>query len=213
MSGPAPRTGTGPPAAGGAGGVALTFDDGPDPSWTRPVLRELADAGAAAIFFVIAPRARAHPELVRAIREGGHEVGLHCWEHVRHARSTRPGVEADTDRALEALAGLGVRPRLWRTPWGDTAPWSAAVAEARGLSLTGWSADTHDWRGDDADAMLAAIAPRLTPTGTVLMHDGIGPGATRGDCLETVRLIAPLCAEIRRRGWAVAGPAPARVAS
>ena len=200
--------GTGVPAPGDADGVTLTFDDGPDASWTPRILRELADAGAAATFFVIAPRARAHPELVEAILAGGHEVGLHCWEHVRHSRSTRAGVEADTDRALDALAGLGVRPRRWRAPWGDTAPWSAAVAAAHGLSLEGWTADTHDWRGDDAGSMLAATASQLTPAGTVLMHDGIGPGATRGDCLQTVRLIAPLCAEVRRRGWAVAG-APA----
>jgi peptidoglycan/xylan/chitin deacetylase (PgdA/CDA1 family) len=198
--------GTEIPASRDAAGVTLTFDDGPDASWTPRVLRELAGAGVHATFFVIVPRARARPELVRAIVDGGHEVGLHCWEHVRHSRSSRAAIEADTDRALEALAELGVRPRRWRTPWGDTAPWTAALADARDLSLEGWTADTHDWRGDDAETMLAATVPQLGPSGTVLMHDGIGPGARRGDCLQTVRLIAPLCAEIGRRGWAVAAP-------
>ncbi len=103
-----------------------------------------------------------------------------------------------------------MRARRWRTPWGDTAPWSAAVAAERGLRIEGWAADTHDWRGDDAATMLAAVLPGLAAGGTVLMHDGIGPGARRRDCRETVRLIAPLCAAVRARGGVVAGRPPPR---
>jgi hypothetical protein len=87
------------------------------------------------------------------------------------------------------------------------APWTAAVAAERGLDVTGWTADSHDWRGDPAEAMLAAVVPALGPGGLVLMHDGLGPGALRADCRETVRLITPLCDAIRTRGWD-AGPAP-----
>ncbi len=186
--------------------VALTFDDGPDPVWTPIVLRRLARLGARATFFVVVPHALRLPHLVRAMRADGHAVELHCWDHVRHSRRTRDDVERDTDRALEALAGIGVAPTRWRTPWGDTAEWSADVAAARGLALAGWTMDTHDWRGDTAERMLDAVRPGLLPGGVVLMHDGIGPGATRVDCLQTVRLLQPLCAAVRGAGLAVAPP-------
>ncbi|HTI34427.1 MAG TPA: hypothetical protein VL422_12165, partial [Miltoncostaea sp.] len=52
---------------------------------------------------------------------------------------------------------------------------------------------------------LAALVPRLGPGGMVLMHDGLGPGALRADCRETVRLVGLLCDAIRARGWE-AGP-------
>ena len=76
-------------------------------------------------FFVIAPRAAAHPQLVAAIRAAGHAVELHCYEHVRHTEVDRAAIEDDTRRALATLAALGVRPRRWRTPWGAHAPWTA----------------------------------------------------------------------------------------
>ena len=172
--------------------ISPTFDDGPDPVWTPRVLEALAQAGARATFFVMAGRAAAHPELVAAILDGGHDVGLHCLEHVRHPQTTRAAIEADTDAALALLAELGVHPTLWRLPWGREAFWSRAVARERGLEIVGWHADTHDWRGDGAETMLEAIAPRLGPGAVVLAHDGLGPGATRDGCAETVRLIGLL---------------------
>ncbi|HET6689826.1 MAG TPA: polysaccharide deacetylase family protein [Miltoncostaeaceae bacterium] len=187
--------------------VELSFDDGPDPVWTPAVLDALAAEGAQATFFVLGPRALEHRGVLARIAAEGHEIGLHAWEHVRHGERTRADLERDTDRALAALAQLGVRPRRWRTPWGDVAAWTEAVAADRGLDVTGWTADSHDWRGDPAEAMLAALVPDLGPGGMVLMHDGLGPGALRGDCRETVRLIGPLCGAIRGRGWDT-GPAP-----
>ena len=166
--------------------MRLTFDDGPDPVWTPRLLDVLAAAGARATFFPIAPRAAAHPDLVARMGAEGHEIGLHCDEHVRHSTRTQAWLRTDTERALERLASVGVAPIHWRTPWGDTAPFTREVADAYGLALTGWTVDTHDWRGDGAEAMFAATRAGLTEAAIVLAHDGIGPGARREDARETV---------------------------
>jgi peptidoglycan/xylan/chitin deacetylase (PgdA/CDA1 family) len=184
--------------------VAMTFDDGPDPVWTPRVLDALDRAGIRASFFPITRRAAAHPDLVAEILARGHEVGLHGARHLRHTRTPRATVEADTVEALETLDRLGVRPSRWRLPWGAAARWSAALADAHGLAIVGWSADSHDWRGDPAPAMLAAVAPKIAPGAVVLMHDGLGPGSRRLGCAETVTLIASLAALIRGRGLATA---------
>jgi peptidoglycan-N-acetylglucosamine deacetylase len=65
--------------------VALTFDDGPDPCGTPAVLDALEAIGARATFFVVAPRALRHPALIRRTLAAGHDVQLHCWEHVRRS--------------------------------------------------------------------------------------------------------------------------------
>lgn len=170
--------------------MRLTFDDGPDPVWTPRLLDLLAAAGARATFFPIAPRAAAHPELIARMRAEGHEIGLHCDEHFRHSTQTEAWLSADTERALGRLADLGVVPTRWRTPWGDTAPFTRAVADANGLILTGWTVDTHDWRGDSAATMFAATRDGLTDEAILLAHDGIGPGARREDTSETVAYTA-----------------------
>jgi peptidoglycan/xylan/chitin deacetylase (PgdA/CDA1 family) len=162
--------------------IALTFDDGPDPEWTPRVLDALG--GAPATFFPLSPRAAAYPELMQRIRDEGHLIGLHGWAHLKHPESTRAAVEADTDRALTALPDA----QWWRLPYGRAAPWSAELAEQRGLRIAGWTHDTHDWRGDSAEAM--AFAP--APGEVLLMHDALGPGVRRPDCRETVALVERL---------------------
>jgi len=180
--------------------VALTFDDGPDPVWTSRVLAALEAARARATFFLIAPRAVAHPEVVEELLAAGHGVELHCHRHLRHSETSRSEIERDTDAALAALGCLGIRPQRWRVPWGMHAPWTLEVAAARGLELEGWSIDTHDWRGDSAADMLAAAHSQLAPGAVVLMHDGLGPGARRAGCEETVALVPALAEAIRERG-------------
>lgn len=180
--------------------ISLTFDDGPDPAWTPRVLAALQEADARATFFVISARAARHPDVIHRTLERGHRVELHCTEHIRHSERTRKEVERDTRTGLDTLEALGVRPRLWRPPWGVLAPWSEAVAESFGLGISPWDADTHDWRGDPAAEMLESIGSALTPDSTVLMHDGLGPGARRSGCANTVELIGPLVERIRSLG-------------
>ena len=181
-------------------GFALTFDDGPDPVWTPRVLDALHRADVSATFFAIAPLAREHASVVSSVLEAGHAVEFHCTDHVRHTRLSRLEVEADTREGLRTLQSLGVEPRFWRPPWGVLAPWTEEVAEDFGLRLAPWSVDTRDWRGDPAREMLRSVEPLLGPGEVVLMHDGLGPGALRADCEETVALVEPLVARLRLMG-------------
>lgn len=180
--------------------ATLTFDDGPDPSWTPRVLDELGAAGVRATFFVMAARARCFPELVARAAAEGHEVQLHCLDHVRHTETSRQEIESDTDSALSLLEPLVGRPRRWRPPWGACARWTSAVAAARDLRLAGWTLDTQDWSGLSARTMLRRGGPVATPDSVVLLHDGLGPGARRHGCGETAALIAPLVDRLRARG-------------
>ena len=163
------------------------------------MLAALARARARATFFVIGERVRAHPGVLAALGDAGHEVQLHCWRHVRHTEMTEHELATDTDAALDELRRRGVVPRCWRPPWGVCTAATRRVARERGLTLVGWDVDTHDWRGDRAGEMSAAIAGDLRPSSVVLMHDGIGPGATRADCRETAALVPRLVETLRAR--------------
>ncbi len=155
------------------------------------ILDALARAGARATFFPLSPRVQAYPALIARIRAEGHALGLHGWAHLKHTECERDAVAADTDRAL---AAFDRPPRWWRFPYGMAAEWSRELAAARSLAVVGWTHDTHDWRGDGAAAMRAALGD-LDDHAVVLMHDALGPGVRRAGCAETVALTEALLAE------------------
>lgn len=180
--------------------LSFTFDDGPDEVWTPRMHAELERLGVRATFFAIGERALCHPGLLRVAVEVGHEVQLHCHRHVRHTQLSEPELRLDTEQALEALSHAGIVPTLWRPPWGISTPASRRVASSFGLRLVGWSIDTHDWRGDQPAAMLAAAERDLPAGGSVLMHDALGPGATRSGCENTLALLDGLSRAARELG-------------
>ncbi len=180
--------------------LALTFDDGPDERFTPRLLDLLGEAGARATFFPIAPRAEQHPDLIATMVAAGHGVGVHCQEHVRHSTRDEAWGCRDADRSLHCLRALGADPQLWRTPWGDLAAWTQSVAAQRDLRIVGWDVDTHDWRGDDATYMFAATRPGLEGGSIVLAHDGIGPGARRSGCQETLAWVRLVIEHAQARG-------------
>jgi peptidoglycan/xylan/chitin deacetylase (PgdA/CDA1 family) len=185
--------------------LALTFDDGPDPRGTPAVLQALEAADVKATFFVLGQRVEEHPDLLERVVDQGHEVEVHGFEHLRHPQSTREAVAHDLDMALDALARNGIHPERWRIPWGQLAGFTRDIARARQLEIVGWDADTHDWRGDDARAMLDHL--ELRHGGIVLAHDGISVGARRGTAQATAELIPLLVETARARGLA---PGPLR---
>jgi len=198
------------------GSIALTFDDGPDPVWTPRVLDALAASDARATFFVLAPLAVRHPEILRRARDEGHEVALHCNRHVRHDRMNAEEILSDATDGLRILGRLGHDTKAWRVPWGVVTPDTEAVAGELGLRLVGWTVDSEDWRGDPAAGMIGRLSPGIGAGAVVLMHDGVGPGASRDGCGETVGLVAPLVSMAAARGLKTAkicdlrGPLPVR---
>jgi peptidoglycan/xylan/chitin deacetylase (PgdA/CDA1 family) len=185
-------------------GLALTFDDGPDPRGTPAVLDVLERIGARATFFVIAPCAERHPDLIRRAVADEHRIALHCDRHVRHSDLDKAAIRRDTEQALSRLDRLGIRPTLWRVPWGVRAQATAGVAAEFDLALVDWDVDTHDWRGDGAEQMFASTRSGLVPGAVVLAHDGIGPGARRTDCAQTAAYVELVAGHAADTGLALA---------
>lgn len=155
------------------GGLALTFDDGPDPAWTPRVLAALDRLGARASFFVLGEQVERWPALVRDCALAGHRVELHGLRH-RAATFQRPRTLATelarvADR-VEALTGR--RPRWYRPPFGAR-PWTRGAVRASGLRLVTWSWSCGDWSG----GLIAGVGPdaAFPPArggDIVLLHDG-----------------------------------------
>jgi len=90
-----------------------------------------------ATFFVPGYIAERHPQMLAAIVERGHEVGLHGYLHEKLAGLTEAEEEELLLRTLALLERLtGVRPAGFRAPWFETNPWTAGLLARHGLSYS-----------------------------------------------------------------------------
>jgi len=186
--------------------VALTFDDGPDPESTPRLLDVLDDLGVRATFFVLGQMVAAAPELTRRLVADGHEVALHGWHHRNSLRVPPLALHRSLGRALDVLGdAAGVRPALYRPPYGVVTAGTLASARALGLRTVLWGAWGKDWSARATPArVLRTVAPDLRGGVTVLLHDSdctSAPGSWRS-ALGAVR---PLVAASRGAGLSV-GP-------
>lgn len=162
--------------AGATGVVALTFDDGPDPDVTPQVLALLAAAGVRASFFCIGARVERHPELVTAIRAGGHGVENHTFHHHHGFAFNGPAaLTAEIRRGQEAITAVsGAPPRFFRAPAGMRNPWVPGAVASVGLAYVSWTRRGYDAVSRDAVRVAARLTRGLAAGDILLLHDGHG---------------------------------------
>jgi peptidoglycan/xylan/chitin deacetylase (PgdA/CDA1 family) len=158
----------------GAGSVALTIDDGPDPEVTPAVLDLLARHGVRATFFCIGDRVAQYPELARRIAREGHEIGNHS-EHHRYVFSLFGPAAMRREIALAQAnihAVCQVVPRFFRAPAGLRNPFLQPCLTDLGLQLASWTRRGYDTVNADTDEVLARLTRNLKDGDILLLHDG-----------------------------------------
>jgi peptidoglycan/xylan/chitin deacetylase (PgdA/CDA1 family) len=166
-------------------GVALTYDDGPDPESTPALLDLLREYGARASFFLIGDKARAHPEIVRRILAEGHVIGNHSQAHSLWTNFFwRGAMHREMARCQDTLKEItGDSPILYRPPFGLMNPFVEPALTELNLGLIGWSIRSLDTVRTDA---AERVRRRLKSGAIVLLHDG---GIPKDRVLATSREI------------------------
>jgi cellulose synthase/poly-beta-1,6-N-acetylglucosamine synthase-like glycosyltransferase/peptidoglycan/xylan/chitin deacetylase (PgdA/CDA1 family) len=183
--------------------IALTFDDGPDPVWTREVLRVLDSHQVKATFFVTGANVARHPEMARQMAATGHEIGLHTFTHpdLVTVPSWRRRLEyAQTQLVIASAAG--VRTSLLRPPYSsfpnaiDDRNWPMMDEAGKLGYLTVLNdTDSEDWRRPGVDRIVTDATPSDYSGAVVLFHDA---GAERSQTVAALDRFIPL---MRQRGY------------
>jgi peptidoglycan/xylan/chitin deacetylase (PgdA/CDA1 family) len=173
--------------------VALSFDDGPDPTFTHQVLEILQQHNARATFFLIGERALRHPELVSRIKAAGHEVANHYFMDgptLCHSDAAFLGYLDRTEKAIGIMTG----PKLFRPPGGVAWPKQLRLAQTHGYQCFLGSAYPHDPIHPPVWYMRWLIEKNLVPGTIVILHDGIS------DPTRSIEALPHILATGRERG-------------
>ena len=184
----------------GSGGVALTFDDGPHAEGTPATLELLCEAGARATFFLVGEQVERFPALAAEIAAAGHELALHGYRHRSLLGASPARAVGDVRRGLDAIGtAAGVRPRLYRPPYGWLNAGVLVASRRLGLAPVLWSRMACDWRCSTTPRMIvAALTTQLCGGEILVLHDADYYGEPES-WRQTVRALPSLLDELDRR--------------
>jgi len=186
--------------------VALTFDDGPDPTWTPRIAAVLAHENVPGAFFLVGSQAARHPDIVRMLVRQGHELGNHTFTHSALSTGAQWQRQLQLDLTEAVLVGItGHFPRLVRPPFSAT-PDAITASDERDLVralgsryvLTLADLDAEDWRRPGVAKIVANATPRNGTGGVIMFHDGGGNRA------QTVAALHVLIPKLRAEGYTFA---------
>lgn len=149
--------------------VALTFDDGPNASYTETLLEGLEERDVKVTFFLLGKEAEENPELVRKIYEGGHLIGNHSYSHVNLSELSHEEALSQINQTNQIIFDItGYYPEFIRPPFG-------CVKE--GLSYNPemievlWNVDARDWETDNIGYVVQKVVADVEENGIILLHD------------------------------------------
>ena len=128
--------------------IAMTFDDGPNPTLTPKLLDYLKSRGIKVTFFVVGQNVVLHPEILKRAIAEGHEIGNHSWSHPDLAKMPDDAVRAELQKTQDAIvAAIGKKPTLLRPPYGAiTKAQKDWISKEFGYQIILWDVDPNDWK-------------------------------------------------------------------
>ena len=181
--------------------IALTFDDGPYPPYTPQLLKVLADKNIHATFFMVGENAAKHPEIVKMVQAGGHEIALHAGRHQDLLKLNQTELQKNIVYGKETLEEITGQPVKFMRPPHGFKDWQvmAAIQKAQ-LTAVNWSVIPRDWTNPGAQRIADRVCFDAEPGAIVLLHDGDSP-KNMASRAQTIAATAQIIDRLRSEGY------------
>ena len=152
--------------------IAISFDDGPHPTFTPQILALLEKYDVKATFFMIGCNVALYPSVAKAVSQAGHEIGNHTYTHPHMRQISPEGLQEEVKKTEEALGAIGIeKPRLFRPPEGFRSDEQVRALEDFGYQTVVWSLDTKDWQGRASNEIVSVVLNAVQGGDILLFHD------------------------------------------
>lgn len=176
--------------------IAISFDDGPAINYTPEILQLLKEENVKATFFCIGNRIAGNENILKQIKEGGHIIGNHSYSHhfwfdlfsSKKMQEDLRRMDSEMERAI------GLRPKLFRPPYGVTNPNLKKAIVAGNYTPVGWSVRSLDTVITDEKKLLNKINQSIKPGAVFLFHD---------TSKTTLQALPGFLQEVKNRGYQI----------
>ncbi|WCD98714.1 glycosyltransferase [Streptomyces sp. HUAS 31] len=183
--------------------IALTFDDGPNPTWTPQVLAILKKYDIPATFFVVGSMVSRYPSIVADMVDAGNEVGIHTFTHVDLSYQSDARVNREMQQTQLALAGAaGITTTLFRAPYSsetdaiDNYSWPVYKKLGEdGYTSVFVDTDSDDWKRPGVSKIVKWATPDDGEGASVLFHDA------GGERSQTIKALPKYIEKMRAKGY------------
>lgn len=149
--------------------LALTFDDGPHPSYTEKLLDGLKERNVKATFFVTGEHAELHPDIIKRMHDEGHIIGNHTYSHIQLTSSNREAFKKELIKTNEIIQNItNEEVEYVRPPYGS---WDKKLEKELNMFPILWNVDPLDWCTANATCVAQAVINNVKENDIILMHD------------------------------------------
>nr|WP_300858435.1 polysaccharide deacetylase family protein [uncultured Acetatifactor sp.] len=149
--------------------IAITFDDGPHPSYTEQLLDGLKERGVHATFFVTGEHAELHPDIIERMSKEGHVIGNHTYSHMQLTKNNRDTFKEELIKTNEILKEItGEEVQYVRPPYGS---WDKSFEKELNMFPVLWTVDPLDWSSRNVGRITEKIINKTRENDIILMHD------------------------------------------
>lgn len=152
--------------------VPLTFDGAWGNEDTQTLIDILGKYNVSATFFVVGEWVDKYPESVLALSQAGHEIMNHSNDHAHFSSLSVEEIVANINACSAKIEAVtGVRPTLFRPPYGEYDDHVIATVRSMGIEPIQWDVDSLDWKGISADEITQRVVSRVQSGSIVLFHN------------------------------------------
>ncbi|MCK4777157.1 MAG: polysaccharide deacetylase family protein [Actinomycetia bacterium] len=176
--------------------VALTFDDGPDPYYTKKILEVLHRYNVKASFFVIGELASKYPFLIKEINSEGHTLGNHTLTHRDIELKSESEVRKELLEVNKILKDITGKEVTWfRPPGGEVNDNILKAANSLNLKTVLWDVDPRDWKKYAPQIIYEEVVGKITREDIILLHDG------GGNRMNTLNSLPKIIQSLQQKGY------------
>jgi peptidoglycan-N-acetylglucosamine deacetylase len=135
------------------------------------MLKTLKEEKVKATFFIDGIWAQKHADLVKMIKEEGHEIGSHGYNHPNMSRLSEQEIKdqlVKTNNILKTITNE--QPILFAPPAGNFKDSVVKIAHQMNMETILWTVDTIDWKNPTRSTLINRVMSKIEPGSMILMH-------------------------------------------